>query len=167
MDLSFSLDTLMSKKEEEVRSVTKCSSLFPKLLTVFKRVRLPSKGLGFSGNSFSEKHYFNGLICQPGIMHRLTDFSDWCFQISEWCSNTPASSGQEGREDLGKQQLLWWRKSCPAHPSRNNPHICTALLKPFSNPSLGGLHRRFTSVRPNPPILQPVQARLGSLTLLV
>lgn len=43
----------------------------PKLITVFKGVRLPSKELGFSGSTFSEKHYFNGPICQPGITHRL------------------------------------------------------------------------------------------------
>lgn len=62
----------MSKKEDEVRRcATRCSLIFPKLITVFKGARLPDKELGFSGSSFSEKRYFNGPICQPGITHRL------------------------------------------------------------------------------------------------
>lgn len=54
--------------------------------------KVTKQGLGLAGSSFSEKHYFNSLICQPGIMQRLTDFipDRMIFLYS------PTSSGQKG-----------------------------------------------------------------------
>ena len=92
---------LKSKTKDEVRrSVIRCTSIFPQLITVFQRVRSPRKGLGLAESSFSEKHYFNGLIFQPGIMHSLTDFIQ-----TEWFSYTPTSSGQKGRR-------IWGNSNC-------------------------------------------------------
>lgn len=102
--------------------------------------RWPSEELGFSGSGFSEKHYFNGPICQPGITHRVADFSDRM--------EFPSLLLVLGRK-AGK---IWGNSSCCDWAGvvllalLEIILITTGLLKPPSNSSSGGCHMACTTV---------------------
>lgn len=78
-------------------------------------------------------------ISQPGIPHRVTDFSYRMKFPRLLLFRAGRPRGFEGTEAVVTEKEL----SCS--PFRNNPPFWTVLFKPSSNPSSGGLHMTFTS----------------------
>lgn len=130
----------MNEQEDEVRWFITRSSL------IFLHNNCVQRWKGDQAKSwdFLKIFFLRSMVQGPSLTAWDCMQGDRLFR-QNGVSKTLASSGQEGKEDFRGQQPLWQRRSCPAHPFRNNPHSHTALFKPSSNPSSGGWCMIFTS----------------------